>query len=327
MEFVGVLVFVTLVGMLFNAYFLILPSLEMKKHQIWICSAVLGIIICCLFPLSLFLIPSIIYTLNIFALCKSFSKGKVHKAVWIVLGIICLLLSPILAVYLFGFMFALDNYYYYLSLIIPPFWIMWIWSSLNLSKKIKINKIILHSIMAILLVLPTLTIYGCRHNPTVYGRKVSINRDGFKHVYWNGQILEHTKHVEQVIALDIIENYENVESIRFTDIYQNKYYFESPDSSNRFEVKVLINGKYKATYDVNLAAKDPNDPEDKYDKGVELYKMSSYGPNFISEKNDVEKDKIFTLKDLNNPKYQKLLKSTDITYYQKNDIYKLKKNN
>ena len=70
MEFVGVLVFVTLVGMLFNAYFLILPSLEMKKHQIWICSAVLAIIICCLFPLSLFLIPSIIYTLNIFALCK-----------------------------------------------------------------------------------------------------------------------------------------------------------------------------------------------------------------------------------------------------------------
>ena len=181
--------------------------------------------------------------------------------------------------------------------------------------------------MAILLVLPTLTIYGCRHNPTVYGRKVSINRDGFKHVYWNGQILEHTKHVEQVIALDIIENYENVESIRFTDVYQNKYYFESPDSSNRFEVKVLINGKYKATYDVNLSAKDPNDPEDKYDKGVELYKMSSYGPNFISEKNDVEKDKIFTLKDLNNPKYQKLLKNTDITYYQKNDIYKLKKNN
>lgn len=34
-------------------------------------------------------------------------------------------------------MFALDNYYYYLSLIIPPFWVMWIWSSLNLSKKIK----------------------------------------------------------------------------------------------------------------------------------------------------------------------------------------------
>ena len=327
MEFVGVLVFVTLVGMIFNAYFLILPSLEMKKHQIWICSAVLGIIICCLFPLSLFLIPSIIYTLNIFALCKSFSKGKVHKAVWIVLGIICLLLSPILAVYLFGFMFALDNYYYYLSLIIPPFWVMWIWSCLNLSKKIKINKIILHSIMAILLVLPTLTIYGCRHNPTVYGRKVSINRDGFKHVYWNGQILEHTKHVEQVIALDIIENYENVESIRFTDVYQNKYYFDSPDSSNRFEVKVLINGKYKATYDVNLAAKDPNDPDDKYDKGVELYKMSSYGPNFISEKKNLKKDKIFTLKDLNNPKYQKLLKNTDITYYQKNDIYKLKKNN
>lgn len=327
MEFVGVLVFVTLVGMIFNAYFLILPSLEMKKHQIWICSAVLAIIICCLFPLSLFLIPSIIYTLNIFALCKSFSKGKVHKAIWIVLGIFCLLLSPILAVYLFGFMFALDDYYYYLSLIIPPFWVMWIWSWLNLSKKIKINKIILHGTMAILLVLPTLTIYGCRHNPTVYGRKVSINRDGFKHTYWNGQILEHAKHVEQVIALDIIENYENVESIRFTDVYQNKYYFESPDSSNRFEVEVLINGKYKATYDVNLSAKDPNDPEDKYDKGVELYKMSSYGPNFISEKNDVEKDKIFTLKDLNNPKYQKLLKNTDITYYQKNDIYKLKKNN
>ena len=191
MEFVGVLVFVTLVGMLFNAYFLILPSLEMKKHQIWICSAVLAIIICCLFPLSLFLIPSIIYTLNIFALCKSFSKGKGHKAVWIALEIFCLLLSPILAVYLFGSMFALDNYYYYLSLIIPPFWVMWIWSSLNLSKKIKINKIILHSIMAILLVLPTLTIYGCRHNPTVYGRRVSINRDGFKHVYWNEQILDH----------------------------------------------------------------------------------------------------------------------------------------
>ena len=224
MEFVGVLVFVTLVGMLFNAYFLILPSLEMKKHQIWICSAVLAIIICCLFPLSLFLIPSIIYTLNIFALCKSFSKGKGHKAVWIALEIFCLLLSPILAVYLFGSMFALDNYYYYLSLIIPPFWVMWIWSSLNLSKKIKINKIILHSIMAILLVLPTLTIYGCRHNPTVYGRRVSINRDGFKHVYWNEQILDHAKHVEQVIALDIIENYENVESIRFTDVYQNKYY-------------------------------------------------------------------------------------------------------
>ena len=158
MEFVGVLVFVTLVGMIFNAYFLILPSLEMKKHQIWICSAVLAIIICCLFPLSLFLIPSIIYTLNIFALSKSFSKGKGHKAVWIALEIFCLLLSPILAVYLFGSMFALDNYYYYLSLIIPPFWIMWIWSSLNLSKKIKINKIILHSIMAILLVLPTLPI-------------------------------------------------------------------------------------------------------------------------------------------------------------------------
>ena len=322
MEFVGVLVFVTLVGMLFNAYFLILPSLEMKKHQIWICSAVLAIIICCLFPLSLFLIPSIIYTLNIFALCKSFSKGKGHKAVWIALEIFCLLLSPILAVYLFGSMFALDNYYYYLSLIIPPFWVMWIWSSLNLSKKIKINKIILHSIMAILLVLPTLTIYGCRHNPTVYGRRVSINRDGFKHVYWNEQILDHAKHVEQVIALDIIENYENVESIRFTDVYQNKYYFESPDSSNRF-----INGKYKATYDVNFSAKDPNDPEDKYDKGVELYRMSSYGPNFISEKKNLKKDKIFTLKDLNNPKYQKLLKNTDITYYQKNDIYKLKKNN
>ena len=324
MEFVGVLVFVTLVGMLFNAYFLILPSLEMKKHQIWICSAVLAIIICCLFPLSLFLIPSIIYTLNIFALCKSFSKGKGHKAVWIALEIFCLLLSPILAVYLFGSMFALDNYYYYLSLIIPPFWVMWIWSSLNLSKKIKINKIILHSIMAILLVLPTLTIYGCRHNPTVYGRRVSINRDGFKHVYWNEQILDHAK---QVIALDIIENYENVESIRFTDVYQNKYYFESPDSSNRFEVEVLINGKYKATYDVNFSAKDPNDPEDKYDKGVELYRMSSYGPNFISEKKNLKKDKIFTLKDLNNPKYQKLLKNTDITYYQKNDIYKLKKNN
>lgn len=55
--------------------------------------------------------------------------------------------------------------------------------------------------------------------------------------------------------------------------------------------------------------------------------MSSYGPNFISEKKNLKKDKIFTLKDLNNPKYQKLLKNTDITYYQKNDIYKLKKNN
>ena len=295
MEFVGVLVFVTLVGMLFNAYFLILPSLEMKKHQIWICSAVLAIIICCLFPLSLFLIPSIIYTLNIFALCKSFSKGKGHKAVWIALEIFCLLLSPILAVYLFGSMFALDNYYYYLSLIIPPFWVMWIWSSLNLSKKIKINKIILHSIMAILLVLPTLTIYGCRHNPTVYGRKVSINRDGFKHVYWNEQILDHAKHVEQVIALDIIENYENVESIRFTDVYQNKYYFESPDSSNRFEVEVLINGKYKATYDVNFSAKDPNDPEDKYDKGVELYRMSSYGPKFhLREEKSKERQNFYS---------------------------------
>lgn len=332
MEFVGVLVFVTLVGMIFNAYFLILPSLVfpslgMKKHQIRIGTTIIAIIICCLFPLSLFLIPSIIYTLNIFALCKSFSKGKGHKAVWIALEIFCLLLSPILAVYLFGFMFALDDYYYYLSLIIPPFWVMWIWSCLNLSKKIKINKIILHSTMAILLVLPTLTIYGYRHNPTVYGRKVSINRDGFKHIYWNEQILEHAKHVEQVIALDIIENYENVECIKFTDVYQNKYYFESPDSSNRFEVKVLINGKYKATYDVNLSAKDPNDPEDKYDKGVELYKMSSHGAKFISEKNNLKKDKIFTLKDLNNPKYQKQLKNIDITYYQKDDIYKIKKNN
>ena len=174
MEFVGVLVFITLVGMIFNAYFLILPSLVLpsfgtKKHQIWIYSAVLAIISCCLFPISLFLIPSIIYTLNIFALCKSFSKGKGHKAVWIALEIFCLLLSPILAVYLFGFMFALDDYYYYLSLIIPPFWVMWIWSCLNLSKKIKINKIILHSTIAILLVLPTLTIYGYRHNPPVYG--------------------------------------------------------------------------------------------------------------------------------------------------------------
>ena len=114
MEFVGVLVFITLVGMIFNAYFLILPSLVLpsfgtKKHQIWIYSAVLAIISCCLFPISLFLIPSIIYTLNIFALCKSFSKGKGHKAVWIALEIFCLLLSPILAVYLFGFMFACNN--------------------------------------------------------------------------------------------------------------------------------------------------------------------------------------------------------------------------
>lgn len=54
---------------------------------------------------------------------------------------------------------------------------------------------------------------------------------------------------------------------------------------------------------------------------------SSHGAKFISEKNNLKKDKIFTLKDLNNPKYQKLLKNTDITYYQKNDIYKLKKNN
>ena len=58
MEFVGVLVFVTLVGMIFNAYFLILPSLVfpslgMKKHQIRIGTAIIAIIICCLFPLSL----------------------------------------------------------------------------------------------------------------------------------------------------------------------------------------------------------------------------------------------------------------------------------
>ena len=47
----------------------------------------------------------------------------------------------------------------------------------------------------------------------------------------------------------------------------------------------------------------------------------------IKNCDNIKKEKIFTLKDLNNPKYQKLLKNTDITYYQKNDIYKLKKNN
>lgn len=138
----------------------------------------------------------------------------------------------------------------------------------------------------------------------------------------NGQILNHLKTIEEVVALDIINDFEDVKTIEFTDVSQIEGYFESPGSSERFNVLVLVNGEHEMNYQINLSVNEFDDSDDE-DATSSLYRLQSWTPSkrLKSKKN---KERVLTIADLEKEAYQKQLNRIDIRYYLKNDIYKIK---
>lgn len=150
---------ITIVGMFINTYLLILPALGIRKHWIRIL-IMLGIIMSCFLLVPLFFLPGIIMSLSLFALIKSEVKTELGTGTWVVIGIALLLPSPLMAMYIFAYMFTINDFSYYLALAFSPLWGIWAWTFLNKSRCNRQDSRLLHSLMLILIFLPPFVIWA-----------------------------------------------------------------------------------------------------------------------------------------------------------------------
>ncbi|MBF0777273.1 hypothetical protein IR122_00775 [Streptococcus cuniculi] len=157
-------------------------------------------------------------------------------------------------------LFSGDSYFlYYFGLLAI---ILIIWTILNYSKwgRSHIRKVALYCLVTMLSIAAIL--FGLYHNPTVYLHNVYFKTSSVEKTYWNKDILNLLKQNEELIALDILDRIDKVESIDFQDVREDPESRRLESGNLQFNTRILINGQREIYYSFNLAPKHTlNEPD------------------------------------------------------------------
>lgn len=301
------LTYVSLIGLLLNAYFLLLPAMGVKKHIHRIAFIPALLVIAFIQPLILLTLFPAIFLGNVFYFINSIFK--LPKWLKISILIFSSLLLPFAGFLTFACLLGGDMAYYYFSFPFSLFWIHWIWIAIRKEPQI-LKHIWRFRISFILLaILFPLSIWGYRHNPTTFGRSLYIYFNEDTHLYLGRKILNLFKLVQQVIVLELDNEYEDIDSVQFTSIrriYGGPDYFDD----NEFSIDLIVNGNIP--FGTNITLED--------DK-IRFTGVYSNDDDKLKRRKDSKGSEV-ELDDLANPKNQERLKKIDITYYLKNDIFR-----
>ena len=299
-------IYVTMVGMLMNTFQLLLPAINIKK--VWQRLLFLPLV-----PLG-FLHPYGIYVfffLNLMGNALLFITNNISKPIWINRLLLTILgLSGPSWAYFKIRLLSSEAYelYYLLAYLSVIFWTYWAWELLrNLQSYQKsFRKILI--ILVSLSGLSFVTVWGCIHNPTVYGHRESLSINDKTRTYKNEEILTLLKQVQTSVAIKIVERYKDVKTIEFTSIQRVLY----NETSLQGEVKI---NNSDTSFDYSIDFSNPSEP----------FRLSGVYPDKALQTKKEERDPIIKwgTKDLDDPEAQKKLENVDVIYYQKNDIYKL----
>lgn len=301
------LTYVSLIGLLLNAYFLLLPAMGVKKHIHRIAFIPALLVIAFIEPLILLTLFPAIFLGNVFYFINSIFK----LPKWLKISILILssLLLPFAGFLTFACLLSGDMAYYYFSFPFSIFWIHWIWIAIRKEPHI-LKHIWRFRISFILLaILFPLSIWGYRHNPTTFGRSLYMYFNEETHLYSGRKILNLFKLVQQVIVLELDNKYEGIDSVQFTSI---RRIYGGPDhfDDNKFSIDLIVNGNIP--FGTNITLED--------DK-IRFTGVYSNDDDKLKRRKDSKGSEV-ELDDLANPKNQERLKKIDITYYLKNDIFR-----
>lgn len=303
-------VYLSLIVILLNAYFFLLPAMGIKDGTYRLLFLTVLLVICIITRLLFFLVvPAILLGNIVYILTGLFKIPRWLKNVLIVCSVPLML---VLGVFAFGMIFAGDIAFYYYALPLSVFWVYTLWLFIREFPWPQKHKWLSRIFFLLFAVLMPMSIWGYRHNPTTFDRSMTVTINGDTHTYKGKELLKLFKMVQEVIVLEVNSIYEDVDSVQFTSITRSRGLLDDPD----FYIHFTVNNKIP--FSTTVTFNDGNDIRFSYpesDTDEQLKKR---------ENHDYEEGQ---LSDLTDKKNQERLKNIDITYYQKDDIYKIKKNN
>lgn len=303
-------VYSSLIVLLINVYFFLLPAMGMKDSTYRLVFLTILLVICIINQLLFFLmVPAILLGNIVYILTGLFKIPRWLKIVFIVCSVPLML---VLGVFAFGMIFAGDMAFYYYALPLSVFWVYTLWLFIREFPWAQKHKWVSRIIFLLLAILMPMSVWSFRQNPTTFGQSVTVTINGDRHTYQGKDILKLFKMLQEVIVLEVDSIYEDVDSVQFTSITRSQGLLDDPD----FYITFTVNDKIP--FSTTVTINDDNDirfsyPESDTDDQLKKRKNHDYEEGQLS--------------DLTEKKNQERLKNIDITYYQKNDIYKIKKNN
>lgn len=267
------------------------------------------------------LLGPFLYVLITWVNPKKISLTGKHIFIFILITILSLSFPVILLFIVFSY----DLFTPYIGGLVTVFFLWLIICILPWGRK-RFKKVTLTSLILLPIFLGTIYLYQI--NPTTYFRSVTIPYpNGEKKTFWNTDILKHIKRNQQVVALELLTVYNGIESLEFQDISENPRHANPFDGGNQFEGQVLVNGQYLVyfSFDMLANAEDLSYPDIEGPTEVNWgFKDFADEENFVRTERSLEWDSpdYVSYYDLDTAKYQKKLNSIDITYYEKNDIFK-----
>lgn len=303
-------VYSSLIVLLINVYFFLLPAMGMKDSTYRLVFLTILLVICIINQLLFFLmVPAILLGNIVYILTGLFKIPRWLKIVFIVCSVPLML---VLGVFAFGMIFAGDMAFYYYALPLSVFWVYTLWLFIREFPWAQKHKWVSRIIFLLLAILMPMSVWRFRQNPTTFGQSVTVTINGDRHTYQGKDILKLFKMLQEVIVLEVDSIYEDVDSVQFTSITRSQGLLDDPD----FYITFTVNDKIP--FSTTVTINDDNDirfsyPESDTDDQLKKRKNHDYEEGQLS--------------DLTEKKNQERLKNIDITYYQKNDIYKIKKNN
>lgn len=266
--------------------------------------------------IALFSLYSYIFFIPFLAFGFSFPWVQKHPKLGLLLLFLItpLLGCPIWLIFIYQ-LFSGETYFLYYFILLAVTLI--IWTILNYSKwgRNHIRKVAFYCLFPMLSI--TAILFGLYHNPTVYLHNVYFKTSTVEKTYWNKDILNLLKQNENLIALDILERIDKVESIEFQDVRENPEFrrFESDDL--QFSTRILINGQWEIYYSFSMAPKhivsSDNPDIELHDRSLENTGLKLREPTTVPS---------YTYQSLDSKEVQEKLSTIPIRYYLKSDIYK-----
>lgn len=274
-------------------------------------------------PLSIFMIlfGPFLYVLITWVNPKQISLTRKNIVIFILVMIVSLTFPFIFLIILFSY----DLFFPYIAGLAAVFFLWFFICAFPWGRE-RFKKVTLASLFLLPICLGMIGLY--QTNPTTYLRFVTIPYpDGSTKILWNTDILKHIKQNQQVVALEMMTVYDGIESLEFQDISENPRHENPFDGEMQFEGTVLVNHQYLVNFEFDMLA---NVDELSYPDISEPTEIDWEFQDIQEETNLVRSDRSLewgssdyvSFYQLDTPAYQKKLNSIDITYYEKNDVFK-----
>lgn len=274
------------------------------------------------FILYTILLGPFLYVLITWVNPKKLSLTRKHIFIFILVGVISLSFPVVFFFVLFNF----DLFFPYIAGIVAVF-LLWLLICILPWGRKRFKQV---TLISFLVFFPVCLggIYLYQTNPTTYLRSVTIPYpDGKEETLWNTDILKHIKRNQQVVALELLTVYDGIESLEFQDISENPRHENPFDSGMQFRGTVLVNHQYLANFEFDMLANVDELSYPDISTPTEVtwnFEDSQNEPKLARTNRSLEWDSpdYVSFYKLDTPEYQKKLHSIDITYYEKNDIFK-----